>query len=45
MNRSNTYKYDFRGAAQYVKKSRQPGDIIIPSIPHVFEYYTGIQGN
>jgi Dolichyl-phosphate-mannose-protein mannosyltransferase len=45
MNRSNTYKYDFRGAAQYVKNHVQPGDIIIPSIPHVFEYYTGIQGN
>jgi len=28
-----------------VKNHVQPGDIIIPSIPHVFEYYTGIQGN
>ena len=45
MNRMGTYRYDHRGAAQYVKSHLQPGDIIIPGIPHVFEYYAGIQGD
>ncbi len=45
VNRMNTYKYDFRGAAEYVKNHVEPGDVIIPGIPHVFEYYAGIQGN
>jgi len=45
MTRLGTYRYDHRGAAQYVKSHLQPGDIIIPGIPHVFEYYAGIQGD
>ena len=45
MTRLGTYRYDHRGAAQYVKSHFQPGDIIIPGIPHVFEYYSGMQGN
>ncbi len=45
MTRMDTYKYDYRGAAQFVKTHVQPGDVIIPIVPHVFEYYTGIQGN
>ncbi len=28
-----------------MKNHVEPGDVIIPGIPHVFEYYAGIQGN
>jgi Dolichyl-phosphate-mannose-protein mannosyltransferase len=45
MTRLGTYRYDHRGAAQYVASHFQPGDIIIPAIPHVFEYYAGIPGD
>jgi Dolichyl-phosphate-mannose-protein mannosyltransferase len=45
MTRLGTYRYDHRGAAQYVKSHFQPGDIIIPGIPHVFEYYAGMSGD
>jgi dolichyl-phosphate-mannose-protein mannosyltransferase len=45
MTRMNIYKYDYRGAAQYVKSQFQPGDQIVPTIPHVFEYYSGIAGD
>ncbi len=45
MTRMNTYRYDYRGAAQYVKSHFQPGDLIIVGIPHVFEYYAGMSGD
>ncbi len=45
MTRLNTYRYDYRGAAQYVMSHIQPGDLIIPGIPHVFEYYAGRPGD
>jgi hypothetical protein len=45
MARMNTYRYDYRGAAQYVKSHFQQGDLIIPGIPHVFEYYAGMTGD
>jgi hypothetical protein len=45
MTRLGTYRYDHRGAAQYVKSHFKPGDVIIPGIPHVFEYYAGMPGN
>ena len=45
MTRMNTYRYDHRGAAQYVKSHFQPGDLIIVSIPHIFEYYAGMSGD
>jgi hypothetical protein len=45
MTRMNTYKYDYRGAAEYVKNHFQPGDRISPGIPHVFEYYMGRPGD
>jgi dolichyl-phosphate-mannose-protein mannosyltransferase len=45
MARMNTYRYDHRGAAQYVKSHFQPGDLIIVGIPHIFEYYAGIPGD
>jgi Dolichyl-phosphate-mannose-protein mannosyltransferase len=45
MNRLNTYRYDYRGAAQYVKNHAQPGDLIIPVISHVFENYSGLKGD
>ena len=45
MTRMNTYKYDYRGAAEYVKNHFRPGDRIVPGIPHVFEYYTGMPGD
>jgi hypothetical protein len=41
----NTYRYDHRGAAQYVKSHFRPGDLIIVAIPHVFEYYAGMSGD
>ncbi|HTG28641.1 MAG TPA: glycosyltransferase family 39 protein [Methylomirabilota bacterium] len=45
MTRLNTYRYDHRGAAEYVRSHLQPGDIIIAGIPHVFEHYAGIRGD
>ena len=45
MTRLGTYRYDHRGAAQYVASHFQPGDIIIVGIPHIFEYYAGISGD
>ncbi|MBA3832250.1 MAG: glycosyltransferase family 39 protein [Chthoniobacterales bacterium] len=45
MTRLNTYRYDYRGAAQFVMSHVQPGDLIIPGIPHVFEYYAGRPGD
>jgi Dolichyl-phosphate-mannose-protein mannosyltransferase len=45
MTRLGTYRYDHRGAAQYVKSHFQPGDLIIVGIPHIFEYYAGIRGD
>jgi hypothetical protein len=45
MNRLHTYRYDYRGAAQYVKEHRQPGDLIIPVISHIFENYSGLKGD
>src|SRR5436190_978095 len=44
MTRLNTYRYDHRCAAEYVKCHLQPGDIIIAAIPHVFEHYAAIRG-
>ena len=45
MTRMNTYRYDYRGASQYVKNHVQPGDLIIVGIPHIFEYYAGMSGD
>jgi hypothetical protein len=45
MTRLNTYRYDYRGAAQFVMSHIQPGDLILPGIPHVFEYYAGRPGD
>ncbi len=45
MTRMNTYRYDYRGAAQYVKNHFRPGDRIIPGIPHVFAWYAGMPGD
>jgi asparagine N-glycosylation enzyme membrane subunit Stt3 len=45
MTRMNTYRYDYRGAAQYVKNHFKPGDRILPGIPHVFAYYAGMPGD
>jgi hypothetical protein len=45
MTRMNTYRYDYRGAAQYVKNHFRPGDRIIPGIPHVFAWYAGMGGD
>ena len=45
MTRMNTYRYDYRGAAQFVKSQLQPGDIVIPGIPHVIQYYAGTPGD
>jgi hypothetical protein len=45
MTRMNMYRYDYRGAAQYVTSQFQKGDLIIAGIPHVFEYYAGMPGD
>jgi hypothetical protein len=45
MTRLNTYRYDYRGVADFVKTHARPGDVILPGIPHVFNYYTGIPGD
>jgi hypothetical protein len=45
MTRLNTYRYDYRGVAAFVKTHARPGDVILPGIPHVFNYYTGIPGD
>jgi hypothetical protein len=45
MTRLGTYRYDQRGAAQYVASHFQSGDLIIVGIPHVFEYYAGMSGD
>ncbi len=45
MTRMNTYRYDYRGAADYVKAHARPGDVILPGIPHVFNQYAGFPGN
>jgi hypothetical protein len=45
MTRMNTYRYDYRGAALFVKNHVRPGDRIIPGIPHVFAWYAGMPGD
>jgi Dolichyl-phosphate-mannose-protein mannosyltransferase len=45
MTRMNTYRYDYRGVAEYVKGHFEPGDLILPGIPHVFAYYAGMRGD
>lgn len=45
MTRMGTYRYDYRGAAEYVRTHARPGDVILPGIPHVFNFYTGMSGN
>jgi hypothetical protein len=45
MTRMNIYRYDHRGAAQYVKSHLQSGDLIISSMPHIFEHYAQIPGD
>lgn len=45
MSRLSTYRYDYRGAAEFVKTHARPGDVILPGIPHVFNYYAGFAGN
>jgi len=45
MTRMNTYRYDYRGAADSVKSHFRPGDRIIPGIPHVFAWYAGMSGD
>ncbi len=42
--RMGSYRVDYRGAARFVKAHLQPGDVVIPGIPHVYEYYTGNKG-
>ncbi len=45
MSRLNTYRYDYRGAAEFIRTHARPGDVILPGIPHVFSYYAGIPGD
>jgi dolichyl-phosphate-mannose-protein mannosyltransferase len=45
MTRMNTYRYDYRSVGRFVRSQLQPGDVLIPGIPHVIEYYTGTPGD
>lgn len=45
MTRMNTYRYDYRSVDEYVKAHLQPGDVVFPGIPHVYEFYTGMSGD
>jgi hypothetical protein len=45
MTRLGTYRYDYRGVAQYVRSHFQPGDLIIVGLPHIFEHYAGMSGD
>jgi hypothetical protein len=45
MTRLGIYRYDHRGAAEYVASHFQPGDVIVAGIPHVFERYAKIEGD
>jgi hypothetical protein len=45
MTRMNTYRYDYRGAATFVRNHARPGDVILPGIPHVFNFYAGLPGD
>lgn len=45
MSRMGTYRYDYHGAAEYVQTHFEPGDVILPGIPHVFKFYTGSPGD
>ncbi|MFY9987747.1 MAG: hypothetical protein WAK31_23520 [Chthoniobacterales bacterium] len=40
--RMGIYRTDYRGAAQYVVQHFEPGDGLIVAIPHIFEFYTGM---
>lgn len=40
--RMSIYRTDYRGAAEYVINHFQPGDGLIVAIPHIFEFYTGM---
>jgi len=40
-DRMGIYRTDYRGAARFVAQHFQPGDGLIVSIPHIFEYYSG----
>jgi hypothetical protein len=40
--RMGIYRTDYRGAARYVAKHFEPGDGLIVAIPHIFEFYTGM---
>jgi hypothetical protein len=41
--RMGIYRTDYRGAARYVAEHFEPGDGLIVSIPHIFEFYTGMK--
>jgi len=45
MTRLGTYRYDYRGAAEYVASHFKPGDVIVTIKPHVFERYAKISGD
>jgi hypothetical protein len=45
MTRLNTYRYDYRGAADFVADRKRRGDLVFPGIPHVFNYYAGFDGD
>ncbi|MBV9659401.1 MAG: glycosyltransferase family 39 protein [Verrucomicrobia bacterium] len=42
--RMGSYRVDYRGASLFVKEHMRPGDVVIPGIPHVYEYYSGNTG-
>jgi hypothetical protein len=40
-DRMGIYRTDYRGAARFVAQHFKPGDGLVVSIPHIFEYYSG----
>jgi hypothetical protein len=45
MTRMGMYRYNYRDADHYVKDHLQPGDVVLPGIPHVYAFYAGQPGD
>jgi len=43
--RSNIYQFDYRSASRFVRDNLEPGDIVIPAFPHIYQYYSGSYGD
>lgn len=43
--RMGVYRIDYREAARFVKANLRPGDVVIPRMPHLYEFYAGVPGH